>query len=269
MHGIRRYAAGLRRLGVRPGRVVSLWLPNRWQVLALMLATWKLGAVVAPVAPTIGVRELERMLARLRPAVCVTADEFAGVPHAELLRQATARLPGPAHQVVMGKRGEGQLDFGEQFEVSTSEEVPGDEVDPDRASLVLFTAGISVLGALPLLTGASALILEQWDPVAAAKLMAAENTTYMAAAPAFTEGLLQALVSLGIRLPSLRHLYSIAAPPPEGTGEQGAAAARNSVARDLGHDRGWRYVHPARRPRGHRGPQCRPPRCGAGGPAGR
>ena len=46
-----RYAAALRELGVGPGQVVSLWLPARWQVLALMLACWKTGAVAAPVKP--------------------------------------------------------------------------------------------------------------------------------------------------------------------------------------------------------------------------
>jgi cyclohexanecarboxylate-CoA ligase len=254
-----RYAAGLRRLGAGPGRVVSLWMPNRWQVLALALATWKVGAVVAPVLPTIGACELERMLARLRPAVCVTADEFAGVPHAELLRQATSRLPSLAHQVVMGTPGKGQLDFAEQFEASTPEQVPGAAADPDRVSLVLFTSGttgepkaalhtlntlssftasmsqalgltgadviftphalthiaaMSLQGALTLRTGATALILERWDPVAAAKLMAAENASYMAAAPAFTEELLQAVAALGIGLPSLRLLCNVAAPPP-------------------------------------------------------
>ncbi len=61
-----------------PGVVVSAWLPNCWQLPALMLAVWKVGAVFAPVMTTIGPRELERMLARLSATVCITSDRLAG-----------------------------------------------------------------------------------------------------------------------------------------------------------------------------------------------
>lgn len=135
-----RYAGALRELGVRRGTVVSVWLPSRWQLAALMLAVWKVGGIVAPMMPTIGPRELERMLARVGATVCITTDRYAGVPHARLLAEVGARLPGLAHQVVLGAPGTGQLSFEEVFERREPEDAWPD-VDPDRVSTVLFTSG--------------------------------------------------------------------------------------------------------------------------------
>lgn len=75
---VERFAAALHSLGVREGDVVAVWLPNFWQVSALMLACARSGAVTAPIRPTIRTRELERIFARLAPKVCVTVDEWAG-----------------------------------------------------------------------------------------------------------------------------------------------------------------------------------------------
>ena len=257
-----RYTAALRRLGVGPGQVVSLWVPSRWPVPALMLACWQAGAVAAPVMTTIGPRELERMLARLGTTVCITVDEFAGTGHAELLREAATNLPNLAHQVVLGVPGDGQLSFDGCFETAgpAGEQATTARVDPDRVSMVLFTSGTTgepraalhtlntmsfytrdfaaslglssedriftphvcthIAGlcldlSLPLSIGAAVLMLDQWDPAAAAELMAAERTSLMMSAPAFIEQLLDALAVRRIGLPSLRYLYGTAASIPK------------------------------------------------------
>src|ERR1700750_2215495 len=45
---IARAAAALRRLGVGPGDVVSVQLPNWWEFAVIALATFRVGAVVNP-----------------------------------------------------------------------------------------------------------------------------------------------------------------------------------------------------------------------------
>ncbi|GAA1230080.1 AMP-binding protein [Pseudonocardia alaniniphila] len=69
-----RFAVALYQLGVRPGEVVALQLPNRWQLNALVLACVRIGAVVAPIMTTIRPRELERVLRWIGASVCVTID---------------------------------------------------------------------------------------------------------------------------------------------------------------------------------------------------
>jgi cyclohexanecarboxylate-CoA ligase len=75
---VERFAAALAELGVEAGDVVSIQLPNWWQALALELACWRRGAVLASVMTTIRSRELERMLARVRASVFITTDVWEG-----------------------------------------------------------------------------------------------------------------------------------------------------------------------------------------------
>jgi acyl-coenzyme A synthetase/AMP-(fatty) acid ligase len=58
-----RFAGALVELGVRPGEVVALQLPNWWQAGALILAVDRVGAVLTLIPPNIRSRELERVLA--------------------------------------------------------------------------------------------------------------------------------------------------------------------------------------------------------------
>jgi acyl-coenzyme A synthetase/AMP-(fatty) acid ligase len=54
---VERFAAALAELAVEAGDVVSIQLPNWWQALALGLACWRRGAVLASVMTTIRSRE--------------------------------------------------------------------------------------------------------------------------------------------------------------------------------------------------------------------
>lgn len=141
------HAVMLRELGVRPGDVVTLWLPNRWELATLMLASWRLGAIVAPVVPTVGRREVERMLLRIGTSVCITADVVDERHLAAELAELSPRCPGLRTQLVLGQPAQGQLAFPEHVHAppaaqgSGGAEVTRDRSDPDRASIVLFTSG--------------------------------------------------------------------------------------------------------------------------------
>lgn len=145
---VERFAAALRSLGVGAGDVVAVWLPNLWQVSALMVACARIDAVTAPILTTIRTRELSRTLARLDATVCVTIDEWAGYGHAAALASLAPKLPALRHRVVLGRTGHGEIDFEEYFERTpweTRHPMPLAEADedPDRLALVLFTSGTS------------------------------------------------------------------------------------------------------------------------------
>jgi cyclohexanecarboxylate-CoA ligase len=75
---VERFTAALAELGVGARDVVSIQLPNWWQALALELACWRRGAVLASVMTTIRSRELERILASVRASVFITTDVWEG-----------------------------------------------------------------------------------------------------------------------------------------------------------------------------------------------
>ena len=144
---VERCAGALYQLGVGPGQVVATQLPNWWETSALILACARVGAVVAPIMPTIRQRELERVLARTKASVCVTAGHWAGFEHAAALAEIAPRLPALRHRVVLGGQpAAGVVDFAEYFLRTPWEErhpvaLRDAADDPDRAFLVLFTSG--------------------------------------------------------------------------------------------------------------------------------
>ena len=146
---VERFAGALYELGVRPGQVVALQLPNWWQAGALILATARLGAVLAPIMTTIRSRELERILERVGANVCISVDQWAGFDHASALREIAPRLPQLRHRVLLGGPSTGEeLDFFLFFEATPWEKVHPvglDDTleDPDRVSVVYFTSGTS------------------------------------------------------------------------------------------------------------------------------
>jgi cyclohexanecarboxylate-CoA ligase len=144
-----RYAGALYRLGVRHGDVVAVQLPNRWQVPALLLACQRIGAIFAPIMPTIRPREVERILSRLEAPVCVTIDHWDGFAHADALAEMGQRLPSLRHRVILGDADmpRGDVSFAEFFESGPADDIPPviDPADesPDRAAMILFTSGTS------------------------------------------------------------------------------------------------------------------------------
>ncbi|MEU8936079.1 AMP-binding protein [Streptomyces sp. NPDC048409] len=141
---VERFAAVLDGLGVRVGDVVAVHLPNWWQVNALMLACAWLGAVFAPVQPSVRRRELELVLRGVAATVCVTADEWDGVAYAAELAALSPRLPALRNRLVLGNSvPDGGLDLTRAArEIRTDGAIPNSSCeDADRVSVVMFTSG--------------------------------------------------------------------------------------------------------------------------------
>lgn len=139
---VERFTAALAELGIGPGDVVSMQLPNWWEALAVSLACWRRGAVLASVLPTIGSRELERMLARVEASVFITTDYWNGYEYAAAVAEVAPRLPKLRHRVVLGDVvKDDEIDFVQFFQEQSHPAVDSRPTDPDAVALVLFTSG--------------------------------------------------------------------------------------------------------------------------------
>jgi cyclohexanecarboxylate-CoA ligase len=144
---VERFAGALTELGVGPGQVVAFQLPGLWQVAPVLLACDRVGAIAAPIIPTIGARELEKTLYRLGASTCITVNSPREIGYSVSLAEMAPRLPGLRYRVVLGScTSEDEIDFGRYFEdIPWEERYPvslDDSVaDPDQVNLVLFTSG--------------------------------------------------------------------------------------------------------------------------------
>ena len=143
-----RFAAALVELGVQRQDVVAIHLPNWWMLNPLYLACARMGAVPAPVMPTLGARELGLVLAGSAAKVCIVPDTYHEVDYVQRLADAAPETL--AHRVVVRTApaepgADGLVDFHEFFVNTPWEQThrPADlpSPDPDDVALLLFTSG--------------------------------------------------------------------------------------------------------------------------------
>lgn len=153
-----RLAVGLIRLGVRRGDVVTLQLLNSWQLVALILACARVGAVAGPVAPVMRRREVEFMT-RLTGSPLYVGHEVAnGFSFDAMSAEVAAAVPTLRHRVLLNASGQAPssaLDFAlPGTETRTSEtrasetgisgtagELVGLQAQPHEVAQVMFTSG--------------------------------------------------------------------------------------------------------------------------------
>lgn len=98
---ISRAAAALRRLGIGPGNVVSVQLPNWWEFAVIALAAFRVGAVVNPLMPIFREHELSYMLGFAETKLLVVPRLFRGFDHEAMARSLQPALPKLAHVIVV------------------------------------------------------------------------------------------------------------------------------------------------------------------------
>lgn len=152
-----RLAAALVGLGVRRGDVVTLQLPNSWQLVAMCLACSRAGAVPGPVVPIMRRREVEFMTRLTASPVYVAQATFRGFSYAEMSAEIAAAVPTLRHRVLLdgtgaggaagGAAGDGALDFdrdllgGDWLRAHPPAELDALEAGPDDPAQVMFTSG--------------------------------------------------------------------------------------------------------------------------------
>ncbi len=144
-----RYAAALLELGVQPGQVVSVQLPNVSRFAALALACGRIGAVINPLVPIFRERELTFILGRTQSPVLIVAGTFRGYDHAAMADRVLADLPAGTRAFAVDTQAPvGRVQpFEAHFEhvrwedrVSTAD-LRRNQVGPDDLAELQFTSG--------------------------------------------------------------------------------------------------------------------------------
>jgi long-chain acyl-CoA synthetase len=243
---------GLSRLGLAPGDRVAIVSANNWFFVTSYLAVLGVGAVAVPLNPASPTRELAKELkavgARVaiigptgRPAAegldraalgveHVLAPERVGVEGAEPLESL---FPGGAVPVVeradddvavliftagtAGSPKAAMLTHGNlRSNLEQIQQHPGRAIKPEDVSLgvlpLFHIFGLNVVLGLTLLAGASVVLVERFDPVAALETIATHHITVVAGAPPMFTAWLGLPASHGAELRGLRLAISGAAP---------------------------------------------------------
>ena len=138
---VNRVAAGLGRLGVRAGDVVTVELPNWWEAVVVMQAVLRIGAVLNPVVPIYRDHELRFIFAQARPRAIVVPHRFRGFDYVEMLERITRELDYLPAVVVI--RAEDDLIPGAVTfeEIAADEDTAPDAHGPDEIAVLIYTSG--------------------------------------------------------------------------------------------------------------------------------
>ncbi|MFD6187043.1 class I adenylate-forming enzyme family protein [Streptomyces goshikiensis] len=140
---VRCLATGLRNLGIRPGDVVGVQLPNGRGAVIAELALAALGAVALPFPVGRGSLEAECLLRRAEAVAVIAAVEYRGDHHAAGLRDLAPALPALRHVIAAGRAGtapEGTIALHELLRTDATDFVPA-RPDPDSAARILVSSG--------------------------------------------------------------------------------------------------------------------------------
>ncbi|MET7335434.1 AMP-binding protein [Nonomuraea sp. NPDC005650] len=131
-------AGGLRALGVKAGDKVSTQFPLCEEAIVAQFATLMLGAVLVPVVPVFGSRELTRLFEDAKPVAHLTCRRWRKLDYATSLAEIPSRLR-PGIVVTSGGAGDGVIAW-EDVEAAPKLEswAPADD---DETSLIVFTSG--------------------------------------------------------------------------------------------------------------------------------
>ncbi|MFI1148048.1 class I adenylate-forming enzyme family protein [Streptomyces sp. NPDC020817] len=140
---VRCLAAGLAGLGIRPGEVVGVQLPNGRGAVIADLALAALGAVALPFPVGRGSLEAEALLRTAEAVAVIAAAEHRGSHPAAALRVLGPALPGLRHVIAAGRVGstpEGTIPLTGLLRSDPAAFVPA-RPDPDSAARILVSSG--------------------------------------------------------------------------------------------------------------------------------
>jgi len=246
----RRMGARMTAIGIAPGDVVGVMLPNWREWLVACVATQQAGAVMLPIVTIYGAKELGFILRQSRARLLMTPGVWRGVDYAARLADCGA-LPDLLGHIRVGAEFEALLDGPEA-------DAPPPR-DPDDLALLVYTSGTTsdpkgvrhssrtilaelavqraarlqtgpevalspwppghVAGALSMLRyladGVPVVAMDQWDPALAAALVDRHRVTTTSGTPFHLAGMVEAADRDGRDLTSLRqYLVGAATVPP-------------------------------------------------------
>jgi fatty-acyl-CoA synthase len=99
---VRRLAAGLLRVGLRPGDRVGVWAPNCPEWTLTQYATAEIGVILVTVNPAYRVHELEFVLNQAGIRMVVAASAFKTSDYAAMIAEVAPRCPALTDVVIIG-----------------------------------------------------------------------------------------------------------------------------------------------------------------------
>lgn len=93
-------------LGVRPGDVVAVQLPNWYETVAVHLGVLRLGAVLNPMLPIYREREMAHMLATAATRVLITPATYRNHDHAAMAERLREAVPTLCHVLTVAPPGQ-------------------------------------------------------------------------------------------------------------------------------------------------------------------
>jgi len=135
-----RFAGFLAARGVGVGDVVTMHLPNWWQTVVVTYATFKLGAVINPLPPTYGWKDLAFIMNKSGAKAVVVPGKFRSADYTDHLARIQDELVVKPVMVVIG---EGSVALGTSFAEALAGPplAQANYAAADDPCLVLFTSG--------------------------------------------------------------------------------------------------------------------------------
>ena len=135
-------ATSLTELGVKPGDVVAVQLPNWWEFAVSAFAILRLGAIYTGLLPDFREREVSFILKRTKAKVLIVASELRGFSYQQLLEELRPALPDLEHVVFV--RGTSHFPGGAlrfQDLIGRRSGTEQDHVDPNWIANIGFSSG--------------------------------------------------------------------------------------------------------------------------------
>ena len=134
-----RLASAFAALGLQPGEVISLQLPNWVETLALNLGACMAGLVVNPIVPIYREAEVGYILRDARTRLFLVPQTFRGFDYPAMARRLRGELPDLLHVVVLRGQAAGCLSYEELLARGAAESRRAGP-DPNAVKLVLYTS---------------------------------------------------------------------------------------------------------------------------------
>ncbi|MBN3728925.1 (2,3-dihydroxybenzoyl)adenylate synthase, partial [Burkholderia sp. Ac-20379] len=174
-----RLAAGFARLGIAPGDVVLLQLPNGAAFAAAFFALLRAGALPLLAMPSQRLAELASLCTRAAPVACVMPERFLGFDYRPMAHALRTQCPSLRHVLIDGAAGP-DLSLAALDDGGHAPWASAVALDPDAPALLLQSGGTTGMPKLIARTHAD----YGYNAQASARLCGLDaDTVYLAALP--------------------------------------------------------------------------------------
>ena len=135
-------AGGMKALGLAPGDVVAVQLPNRAEYLVSYLAICAIGGVMTTLYVPYRAAEMESLLGHSRARAFIGLDEMGDFKPARTVLDLCSRIDSLEHVVVLGDAPDGACSFADLTGASPHHDLSDGPVAADPF-LLLYTSGTS------------------------------------------------------------------------------------------------------------------------------